>query len=196
MEKSIAEVKRIATKPKFLEPQQFSPALRECSYCGNSHAPRRCPAYGKQCSNCGKPNHFARVCKSRLKSGRPQLQEVMEAPFTSRNEDEDPGSHFFLGECSNNYVFNNDWKAAIILNNDISVIFKIDTGADVCIIDHKTFTSFKEKPLLMQSGKKLITPAGELKYIGVINCGLKFKQRLICEDIYILCLLMSLQIIY
>ncbi|CAH1252898.1 Hypp1033 [Branchiostoma lanceolatum] len=37
-----------------------------CSYCAKKHPPGRdaCPAYGKECSACGKPNHFARACKS------------------------------------------------------------------------------------------------------------------------------------
>ena len=37
-----------------------------CGKCGRSpaHAPRICPAMGKACNLCGKPNHFARVCRS------------------------------------------------------------------------------------------------------------------------------------
>ena len=38
----------------------------ECSYCGRSHKPRDCPAYGKECTYCHKKNHFARVCRSRI----------------------------------------------------------------------------------------------------------------------------------
>jgi len=33
-----------------------------CKYCGKQHAPGKCPAYGKQCKNCLKQNHFASVC--------------------------------------------------------------------------------------------------------------------------------------
>ncbi|CAI5669105.1 unnamed protein product [Oreochromis niloticus] len=36
-----------------------------CKRCGTKHASRQCPAYGKQCKNCGKMNHFARMCRSR-----------------------------------------------------------------------------------------------------------------------------------
>ncbi|KAL4008088.1 hypothetical protein ACER0C_001940 [Sarotherodon galilaeus] len=36
-----------------------------CKRCGTKHSSRQCPAYGKQCKNCGKMNHFARMCRSR-----------------------------------------------------------------------------------------------------------------------------------
>ena len=38
---------------------------RTCHWCGNSHKPWECKAYGKQCLNCGIMNCFARVCNKR-----------------------------------------------------------------------------------------------------------------------------------
>ena len=35
-----------------------------CKYCGKSHKPRECPAFGQICKKCHKKNHFAKVCKS------------------------------------------------------------------------------------------------------------------------------------
>ena len=46
---------------------------RQCSHsggktkhrnCGSSHPPRRCPAYGKECSLCKKKGHFKQFCRS------------------------------------------------------------------------------------------------------------------------------------
>ena len=34
-----------------------------CQYCGHSHDPRQCPAYGKVCKKCSGRNHFAVVCR-------------------------------------------------------------------------------------------------------------------------------------
>ena len=34
-------------------------------YCSYNHARGRCPAYGKKCKNCNKPNHFANCCFTR-----------------------------------------------------------------------------------------------------------------------------------
>ena len=38
-----------------------------CRYCGGRHSSDRasCPAYGKNCNHCGKPNHFQSVCRQR-----------------------------------------------------------------------------------------------------------------------------------
>ena len=36
-----------------------------CKYCGGSHAPRQCPAYGKTCTGCRKMGHFKKMCRSR-----------------------------------------------------------------------------------------------------------------------------------
>nr|XP_008111816.1 PREDICTED: uncharacterized protein LOC103279281 isoform X1 [Anolis carolinensis] len=38
----------------------------KCGYCGTAHEPRRCPAFGKTCNKCGKKNHYARLCRSRV----------------------------------------------------------------------------------------------------------------------------------
>ena len=41
-----------------------APTERECKFCGNRHRFRKdeCPAYGKTCRKCGKPNHFLKKC--------------------------------------------------------------------------------------------------------------------------------------
>ena len=51
------------------KPPSSAPALqRNCKYSGRQHGPRKCLAYGKECSFCHKLNHFSSVCHSRLLS--------------------------------------------------------------------------------------------------------------------------------
>ena len=40
------------------------PTGRRCKYCGISHKPRQCPAYGKKCERCYKMNHFKEMNRS------------------------------------------------------------------------------------------------------------------------------------
>ena len=39
----------------------------KCKNCGNNHPSRKCPAYGKECFRCKKPNYFKEFCR-----GNPQ----------------------------------------------------------------------------------------------------------------------------
>ena len=39
-----------------------------CQNCGTNHPPRRCPAFGKKCHNCGKDNHYKALCRSHRRS--------------------------------------------------------------------------------------------------------------------------------
>ncbi|XP_065671718.1 uncharacterized protein LOC136089594 [Hydra vulgaris] len=39
----------------------------KCKYCGLQHPPRKCPAFGKSCTKCGKFNHFKNVCRTNTK---------------------------------------------------------------------------------------------------------------------------------
>ena len=38
---------------------------RQCNSCGQSHPPRKCPAYGQTFYACKKKNHFKNCCRSR-----------------------------------------------------------------------------------------------------------------------------------
>ena len=42
-----------------------------CHCCGMKYPPKSCPAYGKTCRTCGKPNHFASVCRSGQGTSKP-----------------------------------------------------------------------------------------------------------------------------
>ena len=42
-----------------------SQSTSTCKYCGRKHEynKTKCPAFGKECRKCGKPNHFEGMCK-------------------------------------------------------------------------------------------------------------------------------------
>ena len=56
---------------------------KQCTRCGKPIGEgnlRNCPAMGKTCKNCNKPNHFARMCRSQ------QVNEVAEELSSSEEE--------------------------------------------------------------------------------------------------------------
>ncbi len=61
MERTDEAVHQLKTKTKSHGSQHQK---RNCKYCGDNHPRGKCPAYGQECSNCQKRNHFAKVCKA------------------------------------------------------------------------------------------------------------------------------------
>ena len=53
------------TRPSSPENRYKHSGGRTCHWCGNSHKPWECPAYGKQCLNYGIMNHYTRVWNKR-----------------------------------------------------------------------------------------------------------------------------------
>ena len=83
---------------------------RTCKYCGKSHPMQKelCPAYGKFCSECGKPNHFSTVCLSSRETRRRRGKQSSNTKkdikrATNKSETDDSGSdehpdHCFIDE--------------------------------------------------------------------------------------------------
>ena len=118
---------------------------RTCFKCGGKypHVDRQCPALGKKCNACGELNHFAAVCKGNKSSAtiKNQVDAVSWAPPVDEN----------------NYVFSVGRGLAAPEAN-VTLLgawlrFKIDTGAQVNIIDEVGFKALNPKPKLLQEEK-------------------------------------------
>ena len=61
------EVRKLRLENKRLKAQLPAHTNQSCPRCGNKNCTTRknCPAIGQTCSNCKKPNHFAKVCRSK-----------------------------------------------------------------------------------------------------------------------------------
>ena len=63
--KHVSATSNTYTRRSTSDQRQTKTSFRnECGNCGRSHEKGRCPAYGKLCNRCNKPNHFAIVCRS------------------------------------------------------------------------------------------------------------------------------------
>lgn len=68
---SISAIKTpLSTAQQINQPRSYP-----CRNCGSTHPYRQCPAFGKSCSSCSKPNHFAAQCRSRSSFNAPSQRK-------------------------------------------------------------------------------------------------------------------------
>ena len=160
----------------------------DCTYCGTDHEYGKCPAFGKICNHCKKRNHFESVCKSKRYS-EPQSRQKRDVRMLTEEEiysdEANESKPTFLGECT----VNNEEKKWIInlnVNNTPNIKFKVDTGADVCVINYKTFTSLKNMPVMMKPDKRLTCPSGNLPLVGMFKANISSKEKSVNYKIYVM----------
>ena len=68
-----------------LSKKDSKPGIENCRNCGGNHAAKQksCPAFGKKCLHCGKPNHFKKVCRSKRDGGRSRTRDRRRRPRRS-----------------------------------------------------------------------------------------------------------------
>ncbi|CAC5388727.1 unnamed protein product [Mytilus coruscus] len=146
-----------------------------CSYCGFDHGDeRRCPAYGKQCRNCERYNHFASVCRSekRNKERYDSQQQSRSVNYGNRRnvkksteeaykidsstdtldyeEDEDyfeqTIKHMKKIRRVNNIQGTTDiGKTVTVRIDDVDVKVEPDSGADGNVVDENQFDKFQKR---------------------------------------------------
>ena len=82
-----------------------------CSYCGSSHPPKKCPAYGKKCVVCHKENHFANMCKNKNSVSMNKKQSY------DKNVGKRPNVHRKQFKNVNKHVHNVDFDVGLMEEN-------------------------------------------------------------------------------
>jgi hypothetical protein len=142
----------------------------KCKNCGKSHASKQCPAYGKTCFNCGKNNHFSKVCRAKRKVGlveQDKSKEHLEPLFI--------GAVNYASSKSNNDDEDEYFKTLVMQDKQIQ--FKIDTGSQANILPVTMFRSLKDVQL-ETTAVKLTSYTGEhLPVLG--QCYLKYNDKIL-----------------
>jgi len=128
----------------------------QCKRCGKKHGPRQCPAYGKVCNNCRKPNHFSRQCRvKKLKEVEEEISDL---------------------QMNIDSIGNSSWYEKIKINNK-AVSFKVDTGADVNVIPLSIFKQLgylklSQTPVILQ-----VYGGFKIKPLGVVNLQCCYENK-------------------
>ena len=106
-----------------------------CRYCGGSHTPTQCLAYGKTCAACGKMGHFRKVCRSKRNCAVHEVEIDMEP---DSQEDTEIVSIILL------YI-NRKWTLIMaklemqVGKTSLEIPYKIDTGSEGNVMPLYTF---------------------------------------------------------
>ena len=107
--------------------------------CGTKHKPRSCPAFGKTCNNCKKPNHFAKMCRMKKQTNHFVREEA--------NIEENNGStskfSYFIGHT---FYIKNGTMENIKKNGKEKPMMK-DTGASLTLISKKLWKQIGQPKL-------------------------------------------------
>ncbi|KAK0135792.1 hypothetical protein N1851_028356 [Merluccius polli] len=130
-----------------------------CGNCGSSaHNSRAqiCPARGKTCSNCGKLNHFHKVCRS--------------APARASQ----PPTTIIHNVSSGRAPF----KTCSLMIGDVTLPLLLDTGATVSLLNLTTYTQFFSREPLGQPTTTLRGYANsKIDIVGSLQLPVKYSEK-------------------
>ena len=142
---------------------------QNCPRCGRKLGEQEtCPAKGKRCRKCNKLSHFAAVCRS--STNRREVDATAE-------DDAHASEVFELGSVgpSNDNTSEPPWRVTLNFCGQMTA-FKIDSGADVCVISKAEFSRLNPKPRLKPSRATLKGPGGKIKYEGEFEVTIQHEK--------------------
>jgi len=145
-----------------------------CQKCGLKHTRKQCPAYGKQCLNYGKYNHFAKFCKSKKKVQT--VEQAARIPESCEDELSVTESEVLVIDA-----VKKQGSIKVVVDRCYSTLevqgtlvkFKIDTGSQTNIILVKVFSSLPQQPTVRTCTTRLTSYTGEdlcVRGECVFNC--------------------------
>ena len=107
-------------------------SIQNCYFCASSHLRRQCPAYGKVCKACNKPNHFARsrACKkkavSKLQAEQSEEYHLLSQKLVMK----------LLGECLSRWM-----RQIVVCSGEQTFVHTADTSTNYDSFLNWTFSS-------------------------------------------------------
>ena len=147
----------------------------KCGRCGRmQHKDQeRCPALKSTCNKCKKVGHWEAKCHTKA------VREVTETESVSQTP-------YFLGAVTQTNKENDQWTVKIVIG-ETPVKFKIDTGADLNIMEEETFHMLCPKQPLVQSNiPPMNSPGGQLVCLGKFQANAQYKEKHYSFPVYVI----------
>ena len=162
-------------------------ATKTCTNCGRNHSKKdTCPARGQQCNYCLKFDHFATVCRSKLRDSKRNVHEVINSASNGSDLDLSPGENLFIDSIDFDKSKNQAFAKIYLGPKSKTVNMKIDSGSQVNILPKATFQSLGIKCPLQKTPKRLTAyDGGNLKVDGYIRLNCTYNNKTISEEFYV-----------
>jgi hypothetical protein len=178
----------VNNEPKYAANNEPRFVYNKCNRCNTSHPVRSCPAYGKQCRNCGQFGHFNVCCR---RKPRNQKSEQAEHSMSNANGNEIHGiqeefNRFNINTLKMKICNVHDDKElfVIIYVNNVPVKFKVDTGSCVNIIPEFLVNEFSVR--FEKTHAKFVAFGGStIKPVGKFSAECKKNNIVPQEEFYI-----------
>ena len=176
------QIKHKKVYSKMRHTMKENSSVSSCRNCGGTHPAKRdqCPAFGQQCHNCGKQNHFKSQCRS-TKSSRPNRQvNQLYAETDSGSDREDTFTIEGLSLHDTAKKIDREGHCFVTVN-DKQLNLKVDTGAKCNVMSLHTYRLFRHTEELHMPIKQvnLVAFGGSMiKPIGTVTLPCKLNEQL------------------
>lgn len=162
----------------------------ECGACGREHGrAEECPAKGRQCNNCNKFNHFARMCRAPTpqRQMKPRARKVHTVSDTDTASEQQGENELYIDTITKQHE-NTDKERAFaelqIGKMGHKLQFKIDTGAQANVIPADTFHELFGNVVLGPRVSRLSGYGGhKLNVKGACKLTCKYKDKTVMLDL-------------
>ncbi|XP_028413864.1 uncharacterized protein K02A2.6-like [Dendronephthya gigantea] len=157
--------------------------ISKCRNCGGTFPHKggktACPAYQKECHNCGKRGHFMSVCRSESKQKLPSRQRERLAAFGEQLSDsEDDENTFWLNVHSVSGQREAKHPMFRVNVRGVWLTLMADSGSSINILDENDFEKLGDRPELEQTSTRVYPYKSNrpLKMIGQFETILKTER--------------------
>lgn len=182
--------KKFYKKP-FTHKSNQNLASPECSYCGNSHEPNKCPARSAICNYCSRKGHWFNVCLKKksddLKASgsNSNINSSQSKKHLIKTNGDANSNHTRVSNIQINKISTSAKRKYVdVIINDKPIKLQVDCGADVSVI---SISKCKELNFIYKrtSLRPNNASGSPLELLGEFNGNITFNNKTIQSTIYV-----------